>query len=168
MLCDADEDDTAECRRRDASPCDARLFFEQRSARATRAHRAIAALAAVATAFMFATRVNAQAIQTPSDPTAAPWNVQRIFDPTPLPMLTDADSREELAPEDTPVKTRQQPGYEPIGIRAGSWLFSPSLITGGFYDSNVFSTNTQQRSDIAAVFEPSLRARTMTDRAGMD
>jgi hypothetical protein len=117
---------------------------------------------------MFATPANAQAIQTPSEASAPPWNVQRIFDPTPLPMLTDADSREELAPEDTPVKTRQQPGYEPVGIRAGSWLFSPSLISGGFYDSNVFSTNTQPRSDIAAVFEPSLRARTMTDGKGVD
>jgi len=117
---------------------------------------------------MFVATANAQAIQTPSEAVAPPWNVQRIFDPTPLPMLTDADSREQLAPEDTPVKTRQQPGYEPTGIRAGSWLFSPSLITGAFYDSNVFSTSTQKRSDIAAVFEPSLRAHTTTDRGGAD
>lgn len=170
MLCDADEDDTAECQRRDSSLRDARCFFEQRSASATYARSVltIAVLSAVATAFMFATPAHAQAIQTPSDPTASPWNVQRIFDPTPLPMLTDADSREAPAPEDTPVKTRQQPGYEPVGIRAGSWLFSPSLITGGFYDSNVFSTSTQKRSDVAAVFEPSLRAHTTTDRGGAD
>jgi hypothetical protein len=170
MLCDADEDDSAECQRRDASLCDARHVFEQGFARAVHGGRAlaIASLASVAIAFMLAAPAHAQAIQTPSDPTAAPWNVQRIFDPTPLPMLTDAESREPLAPEDTPVKTRQQPGYEPTGIRAGSWLFSPSLITGGFYDSNVFSTNTQTRSDIAAVFEPSLRAHTTTDQGGAD
>jgi hypothetical protein len=170
MLCDADEDDSAECRRRYASLCDARCYFEQRRAAATHARRALAMvpLAAVATAFMFTTPASAQAIQTPSEASAPPWNVQRIFDPTPLPMLTAADSREELAPEDTPVKSRQQPGYEPVGIRAGSWLFSPSLITGGFYDSNVFSSNTQRRSDIAAVFEPSLRAHTTTDQGGAD
>src|SRR5262249_40807783 len=124
MICDADEDDSAECQRRGASLCDARCNFEQRSAATTHARRVLATVpfAALATASMFATSANAQAIQTPGAASASPWNVQRIFDPTPLPMLTDADSREELAPEDTPVKTRQQPGYEAVGIRSGSWL----------------------------------------------
>ncbi|HLZ01621.1 MAG TPA: outer membrane beta-barrel protein [Bradyrhizobium sp.] len=107
-------------------------------------------------------------IQTGNDALAPPWNVQRIFDPTPLPMLTDAQTSEPVAPEDTPVKTRQQPGYEPVGIRSGSWLFNPSLTAGTFYDSNVFSSNTLKRSDVAGVIEPSLRARTLTDRYGVD
>src|SRR6202048_2906594 len=47
-------------------------------------------------------------------------------------------------------------------------MFSPSLISGVFYDSNVFSSNTVKRSDIAAVFEPSLRARTLWDQHGID
>ena len=85
-----------------------------------------------------------------------------------MPNLPDPDSREEVPPEDTPVKNRQQPGYEPVGIRAGSWMFSPALISGGFYDSNVFSSNTARRSDLAAVFEPSLRARTLWERHGID
>ena len=65
-----------------------------------------------------------------------PGDLKRI-DSRPIP-----DSREEIPPEDMPVKTRQQPGYEPVGIRAGSWMFNPSLIAGSFYDSNVFSSNT--------------------------
>ena len=85
-----------------------------------------------------------------------------------LPELTDPDSREEVPPEDTPVKTRQQPGYEPVGIRAGSWMFSPALTFGSFYDSNIFSSNTLKRSDIAAVVEPSLHAHTLWEQHGVD
>ena len=66
------------------------------------------------------------------------------------------------------MKKRQQPGYEPVGIRAGSWMFNPALMSGGFFDSNVFSSNTNKRSDLAAVFEPTLRAHTLWERHGID
>jgi hypothetical protein len=111
---------------------------------------------------------NAQVVPSASEEISPPWNTQRIFEPSSRPNLTDPDSREEVHPEDTPVKNRQQPGYEPVGIRAGSWMFSPALISGGFYDSNVFSSNAMKRSDIAAVFEPSLRANTLWERHGID
>jgi hypothetical protein len=110
----------------------------------------------------------AQVIPSTTEDVAPPWNAQRIFEPSSQPNLTDPDGREEVAPEDTPVKNRQQPGYEPVGIRAGSWMFSPAVTFGTFYDSNVFSSNTAKRSDIAAVFEPSLRANTLWDRHGID
>jgi hypothetical protein len=110
----------------------------------------------------------AQVIPSTAEEVAPPWNAQRIFEPSSQPNLTDPDSREEVAPEDTPVKNRQQPGYEPVGIRAGSWMFSPAVTFGTFYDSNVFSSNTTKRSDIAAVIEPSLRANTLWDRHGID
>jgi hypothetical protein len=112
--------------------------------------------------------VNAQVVPSTNEAVAPPWNAQRIFEPSSMPNLTDPDSHEEQRPEDTPVKNRQQPGYEPVGIRAGSWMFSPALISGGFYDSNVFSSSTAKRSDVAAVFEPSLRARTLWEQHGID
>jgi hypothetical protein len=111
---------------------------------------------------------NAQAIPWTTGEFASPWNAQRIFEPSSLPDRTDPDSREEIPPEDMPVKQRQQPGYEPVGIRSGSWMFNPSVMAGTFYDSNVFSSNTTQRSDIAAVFEPSLRAHSLWERHGVD
>jgi hypothetical protein len=111
---------------------------------------------------------NAQVIPSTNEEVTPPWNAQRIFEPSARPDLTDPDSREEVPPEDTPVKNRQQPGYEPVGIRAGSWMFNPKLMSGGFYDSNVFSSNTMKRSDIAAVVEPSLRAHTLWERHGID
>src|SRR4051812_6079591 len=96
-----------------------------------------------------ASPANAQAIPATSDELAPPWNSQRIFEPSALPDLADRDSREDnreaVAPEDMPVKKRQQPGYEPVGIRQGSWMFNPSLMSGALYDSNVFASNTQKR-----------------------
>lgn len=119
-----------------------------------------------------ASPANAQAIQNTMEPLAAPWNAQRVFEPSALPSFEGRDDRdsdrEEVAPEDTPVKNRQQPGYEPVGIRYGSWMFNPSLMAGALYDSNVFASNTQQRSDIASVVEPSLRAHTLWEKHGID
>lgn len=111
---------------------------------------------------------HAQAIPWTTGEFASPWNAQRVFESSPLPDRTDPDSREEIPPEDMPVKQRQQPGYEPVGIRSGSWMFNPSLTAGTFYDSNVFSSNTTQRSDVAAVFEPTLRAHSLWERHGVD
>jgi len=128
----------------------------------------IAPVPAAAIVLGLVSPANAQVIPSTAEEVAPPWNAQRIFEPSSMPNLPDPDSREEVPPEDTPVKNRQQPGYEPVGIRAGSWMFSPALISGGFYDSNVFSSNTARRSDLAAVFEPSLRARTLWERHGID
>src|SRR5882724_4178239 len=42
---------------------------------------------------------NAQVIPSTTDEVAAPWNAQRIFEPSSLPKLTDPDSREQVPPE---------------------------------------------------------------------
>jgi hypothetical protein len=127
-----------------------------------------AALLITAIVLGLASPARAQAVPTTTEATAAPWNAQRIFDPTPLPELAAPDDREPVAPEDMPVKQRQQPGFEPVGIRDGSWMFLPSFLVGGFYDSNVFSSNFMKRSDIAATVEPTLRAYTLWERHGID
>jgi hypothetical protein len=146
-----------------------RGFSFSRSATSLR-RRGLRIAPAPAAAIMIglASPAKAQVIPSASEEIAAPWNAQQIFAPSSLPILTDPNSQEQVPPEDTPVKNRQQPGYEPIGIRAGSWMFSPALTFGTFYDSNVFSSNTMKRSDIAAVVEPSLRARTLWDQNGVD
>ena len=96
-----------------------------------------------------------------------PWNAQQVFEPTSLPKLTDQDTRDEVAPEDTPVKNRIQPEYLTRGIRAGAWMFDPALATGALYDSNVFSSNRNIRSDIAAESSASLGAHSLWDRNGV-
>jgi hypothetical protein len=144
-------------------------FSFSRSAALLRRHGLrIAPAPAAAIVIGLASPANAQVIPSTNEEVAPPWNAQRVFEPSSLPSLTDPDNREEVPPEDTPVKNRQQPGYEPVGIRAGSWMFSPALTFGTFYDSNVFSSNTMKRSDIAAVVEPSLRAHTLWEQHGID
>jgi hypothetical protein len=115
-----------------------------------------------------ASPANAQAIPVTTEDMASPWNAQRVFESVALPDLTDPSSREAIPIEDLPVKLRQQPGYEPVGIRAGSWMFNPAVMAGGFYDSNVFASNTAKQSDFAAIIEPSLRAHTLWERHGID
>ncbi len=101
-------------------------------------------------------------------PTAPPWNAQQLFDPSPLPDLTNPDLRPVIAPEDLPVRQRVQPGYEPIGIRAGSWMFNP-LITGGvMFDSNVFAAPSGAQSDLAAIAQATMRAHTLWGQHGLD
>ena len=97
-----------------------------------------------------------------------PWNAQHVFAPSPPPQLSYPGDISVALPEDTPVSTRQQPGYEPVGIRAGAWMFNPSLLVGGLYDSNVFASSTTRKSDIAAVVAPTLRARTLWERHGVE
>jgi len=99
-----------------------------------------------------------------------PWNAQHVFAPSFLPQLSfpGSESQPPLPPEDTPVRTRRQPGYEPVGIRAGSWMLSPSLLVGSLYDSNVFASQIMRRSDIAVAVAPTLRARTLWESHGLD
>ncbi|HEY4921670.1 MAG TPA: outer membrane beta-barrel protein [Xanthobacteraceae bacterium] len=63
---------------------------------------------------------------------------------------------------------RVQPGYEPVGVRAGSWMISPSITTGMLYDSNVFAAPSGAQADLAAMIQPTLRAHTLWERNGLD
>jgi hypothetical protein len=113
-------------------------------------------------------RLHAQLSTWPNTQVAPPWNAQQVFAPSPLPELVPPQDREPTPPEDMPVRKRQQPGYESIGIRAGSWMINPSILAGGLFDSNVFSSNTLVRSDIATLLSPAVRARTLWLRHGLD
>lgn len=97
-----------------------------------------------------------------------PWNALQVFEPVPLPFLTDPDAREDVDPADTPVKNRFRPEYQARGIREGAWMFDPSLLAGGFYDSNVFSSNANRQSDVAATLGAGLRAHSLWERHGID
>jgi len=110
---------------------------------------------------------DAQVIATDQEMVMPPWNAQQVFEPMPLPQLADPDTREDVAPEDTPVKTRAYPEYQARGIRAGSWMFNPSLTAGTFYDSNVFSSNFNRRSDVAGQLGAGLNAQSLWERHGI-
>jgi hypothetical protein len=110
----------------------------------------------------------AQVILPIAPPVGPPWNAQTVFEPLLYPYIWDRESRADLLPEDLPVRTRQQPGYEPVGVRAGSWMFHPSVAGGTFYDSNVFASSFMKKSDVAAVVAPQLRASTLWERHYID
>jgi hypothetical protein len=116
----------------------------------------------------FSPRSQAQVIPTPREIVMPPWNALQILEPTPLPLLSDPDTREDVAPEDTPVKGRVHPEYQPAGIRYGSWMFDPYVTAGGLYDSNVFSSNVNKQADIAAQVGAGLQAHTLWERHGID
>jgi hypothetical protein len=128
----------------------------------------VAAIAALSTA-----SARAQVVEPVTTPAlAAPWSWQHVFEPVPFAKRWETNRRleglEEILPEDTPVRTRQQPGYEPVGIRAGSWMFHPSLGIASLYNSNVFASNTDKRSDFALQVQPSLNLQTLWDRHFID
>lgn len=57
------------------------------------------------------------------------------------------------------VQNRRQPDYRPLNLRAGSFFIAPSLGVEGFYDSNVFAANENEKDDFATVVRPAVSAR---------
>ena len=114
------------------------------------------------------TSARAQVLETSPLPVPPPWITQQIFEPSPLPQLASPGDLGKVAPEDTPVRTREQPGYEMVGLRYGTWMFDPSLTAGGYFDSNVFSSTTNKQSDFVSLIEPNLRARTLWGENSLD
>jgi hypothetical protein len=126
------------------------------------------ALCAAAVIVALPASVYAQVV-TPITPwPAPPWSSLDVFNPVPYANLLSRDPAEIAAPEDNPVKTRKQPGYESVGIRAGPWMFNPSLTGGVSYDSNVFASDSDKRGDLAATIKPSLGVASLWERHGLD
>lgn len=145
---------------------DARIKFHRDEYLGER--RVVAAAGVVIVAFLaWAPAARAQVV-TPLVPSPAPpWSSLEVFEPVPFAQLW-AQSGEALAPEDTPVKTRQQPGYESVGIRAGPWMFHPSLTGGVRYDNNVFASGSDKRGDLSTTIKPSLEVKSLWERHGID
>jgi hypothetical protein len=135
-------------------------------------HGSIVAVLLALSAALYSTSTSAQVVDPPTPATAAPWRWQHVFDDVPFPKRWETQRRleglEEILPEDTPVRTRQQPGYEPAGIRAGSWMFYPSLGIGARYNSNVFASNINKRNDLFLQVHPVLNLQTLWNRHAID
>jgi hypothetical protein len=58
-----------------------------------------------------------------------------------------------------PVGERPRPEYDPIGYRLGALFFYPKLSAGLRYDSNVFASGANPRSDWAFLISPELTIR---------
>ncbi len=58
-----------------------------------------------------------------------------------------------------PVGERPRPEYDPVGYRLGELFFYPKLSAGLRYDSNVFASGANPRSDWALLLSPELTIR---------
>lgn len=124
----------------------------------------------IAAAVVAAMPIQADAqVVTPITPwSAPPWSSLDVFNSVPYAKFLSRDPAETAAPEDNPVKTREQPGYETVGVRAGPWMFNPSLTGGVSYDNNVFASGSDKRGDFATTIKPSLGVTSLWERHGLD
>jgi hypothetical protein len=68
-------------------------------------------------------------------------------------------SPETTIPERQSVLERPRSDYDPLGIRIGSFLAFPSVGLGETYDSNVFATSNNTKSDFYTTVSPSIAVR---------
>ncbi len=66
------------------------------------------------------------------------------------------------------VQERPRPRYDPLGIRAGSYLIFPSVRVDGNYDSNVFAAPNNEEDDYAVIITPRINARSQFARHRLD
>jgi hypothetical protein len=57
------------------------------------------------------------------------------------------------------VFERPRPDYDPLGIRTGSFLVFPTAKLAESYDTNVFATTTNTKSDLYTTLSPGIAAR---------
>ncbi|MCB1969231.1 MAG: outer membrane beta-barrel protein [Geminicoccaceae bacterium] len=63
----------------------------------------------------------------------------------------------------------QQVGdFDPLGIRAGSFLIHPQVETDASYDDNIFATNNDETDDIIFGIRPSITAESQWSRHQLD
>jgi len=57
------------------------------------------------------------------------------------------------------VTKRPRPEYDPIGLRAGSFLIFPSTELSETYNSNIYAENTNETDDFITELRPDIRVR---------
>ncbi len=76
-----------------------------------------------------------------------------------------ASAQQDGEPErNVTVQDRPRPEYDPIGIRAGSFFFYPSVGLQGLYDSNVLAVDDDEEDDFAAILTPRLQVKSNFSR----
>ena len=75
--------------------------------------------------------------------------------PTPVPAYPgNALGPAAVGPEGTTVLNRPRPDYDPLGIRLGSFIVHPSVGLTETFDSNVFATQNNAKSDFYTTENP--------------
>lgn len=79
------------------------------------------------------------------------------------PELVQAQQQQAADPNTT-VADRARPAYDPLGIRAGSFLVFPELAVTGSYSDNVGFDEDDEESDIVTEIEPSVEFQSQWSR----
>lgn len=66
--------------------------------------------------------------------------------------------------EEDSVLTRTRPEFDPLGIRAGSFLVFPQIRASTRYDDNIFARESNEEDDIIVGVEPSVNVRSQWSR----
>lgn len=66
------------------------------------------------------------------------------------------------------VQDRPRPEYDPLGIRAGTFLVFPSLGLEGGYDDNVYADEDDEQDDFFATVRPQVTARSDWSRHALN
>lgn len=66
--------------------------------------------------------------------------------------------------EERPVRERERPELDPVGLRQDNVFFYPSIALAEEYNSNVFATETGEKSDFITYVTPALNVESMGTR----
>jgi len=69
------------------------------------------------------------------------------------------DQFEEEIPRGETVRSRERPEVDPVGIRAGGFLFYPALRQGVEFNDNIYATENNTKSDFLYSLQPSVSLR---------
>jgi len=86
--------------------------------------------------------------------TGAAWAQSSVDEANPDPNVT--------------VQRRARPDYDPLGIRARSFLIFPRLSVDAEFDDNVFATDGDEDSDVGAILSPNIEAQSDWSRHALN
>jgi hypothetical protein len=66
------------------------------------------------------------------------------------------------------VQQRPRPDYDPLGIRAGSFLIFPSITLSGEFNDNAFATKNNTDSDFGAILSPQVNVNSNWSRHALN
>lgn len=66
------------------------------------------------------------------------------------------------------VADRDRPDYDPLGIRVGGFLLTPSIAVEEIYDSNVFADETDEEDDFATILSPRVTLNSQFSRHALN
>lgn len=86
-----------------------------------------------------------------------------------LALMTVSPTAQSQEPDpNIPVTERPRPDFDPIGLRAGSFITFPSVTIAGLFDDNVFATDEDPESDFATLLGADINTNSTWSRNALN